>query len=124
MELIQIIESSVFFFSLGLLVLLIMSYLLFKVKNRSVNFLPESPEVNEDPGIFYEKITQNEVVNEVVNEQEIRLRKRFTVLNETENEPSAPSTLSRGYEMNSRFYIYKPGRDKIVTNLQLSRIED
>jgi len=120
MELVQIIESTVFFFSLGLIVLVIMSYLLFKVKNRSVSFPLESTEQNEEPGIIYEKTAEREIVNE----QEIRLKKRFTVVNETVAKPSGPSRLSRGYEMNSRFYIYKPGRDKIVTNLQLSRIKD
>ena len=119
MELIQIIESTVFLFSLGLLVLLIMSYLLFKVKNRSVNFpLLSSGPVEED-GIIYE--TTNEP--DILSEKEIRLRRRFTVVNELEDS-SGPSKISRGYEMNSRFYIYKPGRNKIVTNLQLSRIKN
>ncbi len=120
MELIQIIESTVFFFSLGLLVLLIMSYLLFKVKNRSVNFPLESIEHNAEPDIIYERTAGREIANE----QEIRLKKRFTVVNETVDKPAGPARLSRGYEMNSRFYIYKPGRNKIVTNLQLSRIKD
>ncbi len=120
MELIQIIESTVFIFSLGLLVLLIMSYLLFKVKNRTVNLPLESSGPGEEEGIIYEKTGEHEITNE----QEIRLRKRFTVVNELENEAPGPSRLSRGYEMNSRFYIYKPGRNKIVTNLQLSRIKN
>jgi hypothetical protein len=120
MELIQIIESTVFFFSLGLLVLLILSYLLFKVKNRSVHFPVESALLNEEPGIIYEKTPEVKAEDE----KKIRLKRRFTVVNEAVNEPSGPAKLSRGYEMNSRFYIYKPGRDKIVTNLQLSRIKD
>jgi hypothetical protein len=120
MELIQIIESTVFFFSLGLLVLLIMSYLLFKVKNRSVNFPLESIESPEEPGIIYEKTAEKKSDDVQIN----RIRKRFTVVNETVNESGGPQRLSRGYEMNSRFYIYKPGRNKIVTNLQLSRIKD
>ena len=120
MELIQIIESTVFFFSLGLLVLLILSYLLFKVKNRSVIFPLMNNEPVEGPGIIYEKTAEKKAEEERVD----RLKKRFTVVNETGNEPSGPARLSRGYEMNSRFYIYKPGRNKIVTNLQLSRIKD
>ncbi len=120
MELIQIIESTVFFFSLGLLVLLIMSYLLFKVRNRSVNFPRESPETSGKSDIIYEMTAEQKIEDD----QAVRLKKRFTVVNETSNEPSGPARLSRGYEMNSRFYIYKPGRNKIVTNLQLSRIKD
>lgn len=119
MELIQIIESTVFLFSLGLLVLLIMSYLLFKVKNRSVNFPLVSSETEEEDGIIYETTGEHNILSE----KEIRFKKRFTIVNELEDS-SGPSRLSRGYEINSRFYIYKPGRNKIVTNLQLSRIKN
>ncbi len=120
MELIQIIESSVFFFSLGLLVLVFMSYFLFKIKNRSANFPQESTALKEEAAIIYEKTEQPKAEDE----QKVRLKKRFTVINETANVSTNTSKVSRGFEMNSRFYIYKPGRDKIVTNLQLSKIKD
>lgn len=121
MELIQIIESTVFIFSLGLLILLIMSYLLFKVKNGSSPDLPAyNPGKSYEVSITYEKPETKKTVN---SEPEIRYGKRFTVVNEMMRESVTGETSPGRLKSNSRYYIYKPGRNRIITNLQLSRIK-
>ena len=120
MELIQIIESTVFIFSLGLLVLLIMSYLLFKVKNREANLPVYNNAETTQPGIIYEKPATGEIPKRNTGS---RCSDRFIVVNETMNQSDPVKSAHRRYETNPRFYIYKPGQNKIITNLQLSRIK-
>ncbi len=120
MELIQIIESTVFIFSLGLLVLLIMSYLLFKVKNRDAGAPVYNNTETAQSGIIYEKPAAEEAVERNTGS---RCSDRFIVVNETMNQSHQGKSIHRRYETNPRFYIYKPGQNKIITNLQLSRIK-
>lgn len=120
MELIQIIESTVFIFSLGLLVLLILSYLLFKVKNRSSVIPVYNPDRRDQMKITYEKPITEENID---SEPKRRYNKRFTVVNEIMWKPDYRETTSRRIESNSRYYIYKPGRNRMITDLQLSRIK-
>ncbi|HKB86794.1 MAG TPA: hypothetical protein VKD08_11520 [Ignavibacteriaceae bacterium] len=119
MELIQIIESTVFIFSLGLLVLLIMSYLLFKVKNRSVSFPLDSSGRSDDIRITYERLPQQELASE---EPKNNLNDRFIVVNETLKE-SDHRTVNKKQSVNPRFYIYKPIPDRIAA-LQVVRIKE
>ena len=121
MELIQIIESTVFIFSLGLLILLILSYLLFKVRNRSVSFPLYIPDRSDEIKITYEKPPESSAG---ITEQQKKLNERFIVVNELIRETSGDKPVHKKQRVNPRFYIYKPGRNKIVTNLQLSRIKD
>lgn len=120
MELIQIIESTVFIFSMGLLVLLIMSYLLFKVKNRDTGQTIYNNTKTTQPEIIYEKPAAGELVERNTGS---RSSDRFIVVNETMNQSDRGKSNHRRYETNPRFYIYKPGENKIITNLQLSRIK-
>jgi hypothetical protein len=121
MELIQIIESTVFIFSLGLLILLILSYLLFKVRNRSVSFPLDIADKSDEIKITYEKTPEE---TDGITEQQKKLNERFIVVNELIRETSNDKSVHKKQRVNPRFYIYKPGRNKIVTNLQLSRIKD
>jgi len=121
MELIQIIESTVFFFSLGLLVLLTLSYLLFKVKNSTVSYPVENPYKNEEVNITYEMPSADETS---INKTKPGLNERFIIVNEIWNEPYVNPTIKKRQKATPRFYIYQPGRNRIVTNLQLSRIKD
>jgi hypothetical protein len=122
MELIQIIESTVFIFSLGLLVLLILSYLLFKVKNRSVIFPRENLFRSDEVKILYEI---PELPDTRIDEPAARIGERFVVVNEIMNKEDHDAKFTGiKNKVNPRFYIYQPGRNKIVTNLQLSRIKE
>jgi hypothetical protein len=121
MELIQIIESTVFIFTLGLLVLLTLSYFLFKVKNRSVNFQLYNPDKSNDVKIIYEKPPEKELRND---DPKKKTAERYIVVNETLKESPAENRKNHRKEVNPRFYIYNPGRNKIITGLQLSRIKD
>lgn len=121
MELIQIIESTVFIFSLGLLVLLTLSYLLFKVKNRTAGIPLYNPDKSNDIKIIYEKTPEEDIRDD---EPKKKTMERFIVLNETLKESPPENIKNFRKEVNPRFYIYKPGRNKIVTGLQLSRIKD
>jgi len=121
MELIQIIESTVFIFSLGLMVLFVLSYLFFRIKNRDNSFPLEIPDKKDNLIITYETPPQKATTNSV---NKIDRPKRFVVVNETMRKEDAVATMNSWRQVNPRFYIYKPGRNKIVTNLQLSRIKD
>ena len=69
MELIQIIESTVFIFSLGLSVILILSYLLFKIKNRYKIFPLETPGKADDLKITYEEPAEkNKTTDELITD--------------------------------------------------------
>ena len=121
MELIQIIESTVFLFSVGLVVFLILSYLLFQVKNHSVNFPRQKELFTGEVSIIY----QHPVVEE--NKAEPAKKKtngRFIVLNEILKESTFKPETEKKQVVNSRFYIYKPGRHKIVKSFGLSGIKD
>ncbi len=121
MELIQIIESTVFIFTLGLMVLLTLSYLLFKVKNRPAGFPRYNPDKSNDVNIIYENKPKEDIRND---EPKKKTMERFIVLNETLKESPPENIKNYRKEVNPRFYIYKPGRNKIITGLQLSRIKD
>lgn len=121
MELIQIIESTVFIFSLGLFVLLILSYLLFKVKNRSSAIPVYNPDRSDQMKIIYEKPIKEESTNTRLKSS---YNERFTIVNEIMRESNNRELVSRRIESNPRYYIYKPGRNRIITNLQLSRIKE
>jgi hypothetical protein len=119
MELIQIIESTVFIFSLGLIVLLVLSFLLFKVKHNPDNYIRES--LRDDVSITYEK---PEIKIPVENSNKKKISERFIVVNETLSENASPEEIRKKQELNSRYYIYKPARKKIIKNLELSRVKD
>lgn len=121
MELIQIIESTVFIFTLGLLVLLTLSYFLFKVKNRTAGVSQYNPDKGNDLNIIYEKSPVRESLKD---DPKRKTAERFIVINESIKESSEAHRKNRRKATNPRFYIYKPGRDKIAAGLQLSRIKD
>lgn len=121
MELIQIIESTVFIFSLGLIILSILSYLLFKAKNHSVIFPRQKDLIDDDVVIVYEKPEKKEIIDVPDDNKTIN---RFIVVNEVLRESSPQKEIRKKQEVNSRFYIYKPGRNKIIKNLELSRIKN
>ena len=119
MELIQIIESSVTLFSVGLIVFLILSYLLFRVKNRPVNLPGQKKLYTGEVSIIYEK------PEAVTDEKEIdKISKRFVIVNNIFNDPEPANEIRKLREINSRFYVYNPGRNRIVKGLELSRIKD
>ncbi len=120
MELIQIIESTVFIFSLGLLVLLILSYLLFKVKNRSVSFPLNNSDRNDAIRITYEKPPQQELPDD---ETKNNLHERFIVINETLKESHSDTIKNKKQIVNPRFYIYKPAPERVAA-LLLARIKE
>lgn len=120
MELIQIIESTVFIFTLGLLVLLTLSYFLFKVKNRTAGIPQYNPDKGNDLKIIYEKIPVQETSKD---DPKRKTMERFVVVNETIKKSPKDHRKFRK-EVNPRFYIYKPLRNKLAAGLQLSRIKD
>ena len=121
MELIQIIESTVFIFSLGLVVLLVLSYLLFKVKNYTGSFPGQKKLFDDDVSIIYEQPALNEVKD---NSDKNKINKRFIVINETLRESTTENEINKKQEVSVRYYIYKPGRTGIAKELGLSRIKD
>ncbi len=120
MELIQIIESTVFIFSLGLLVLLILSYLLFKVKNRSVSFPLDNSDRSDNIRITYERPPQEELA---IEEPKNNFNHRFIVVNENLKESRPDKTKNEKQTVNPRFYIYKPAPGRIAA-LQVARIKE
>jgi hypothetical protein len=121
MELIQIIESTVFIFTLGLLVLLTLSYFLFKVKNRTAGVSQYNPDKGNELKIIYEK---SPVQESLKDDPKKKTMERFIVVNESIKEFSEEHKKNRRKEVNPRFYIYRPGTNKNATGLQLSRIKD
>lgn len=120
MELMQIIESSVSIFSLGLIVFMILSYLLFKVKNRSIGYPGQRKLFNTQVSIIYEKppeIKKEETVKDIIS-------KRFIVINDCIEQPSSGKAIRENHEANNRFYVYRSGTYKIVKGLELSKIKE
>jgi hypothetical protein len=121
MELIQIIESTVFIFSLGLIVLLVLSYLLFKVKNRSASFpLIMEPVNNIKDKIIYE---QNPTVKKNEDPELKKVNKRFIVLNEALKTKTLKS-VEKKPELTTRFYIYKPALRRPLNQLKPSELKN
>ncbi len=121
MELIQIIESTVFIFSLGLIILLILSFLLFKVKNHSADspFLINKKLQNES-NIIYENPAEEKSENET---QEIKKNNRYIVVNEVMKNLQLKEEKNRKQKLTTRYYIYKPAKKKIINKPKLSGIE-
>jgi len=121
MELIQIIESTVFIFSLGLIVLLVLSYLLFKVKNNTVSLHYQDKNIQDNVSIIYEQPAPN---LSKVKPDNNKFSKRFIIINDLTNELVDKREVNKIKGINSRFYIYNPGRNRIIKGLEYSRIKD
>lgn len=104
MELIQIIESSVSLFGMGLIVFMMLSYFLFKVKNRSFSRPGQRKLYNTEVSIIYEKPPEPVKEEPVKND----ISKRFIVLNEINEQQSAGKTNVERHVNTNRFYVYKP----------------
>ncbi|HSD64198.1 MAG TPA: hypothetical protein VLB50_10385 [Ignavibacteriaceae bacterium] len=114
----QIIESSVSLFSTGLIVFMVLSYLLFKVKNRSISFPGQKKLYSTQVSIIYEQ------PSEVIKDEPVKndYSKRFIVINDVTGQPPA-DIIRKKRITNNRFYVYKPGPNKIVQGLEFSKIK-